>query len=166
MLSKNLMDAMNRHLSREFYAAYLYLSMSAYFESTALPGFSSWMQSQAKEEQGHAMKFFTFIYDRGGRVTLLALEQPPSEFKSPLDAFEQALAHEKQVTGDIDELYRVAVEEKDYASQAFLQWFVTEQVEEEKTASQIVDQLRLTGDSSAGLMLFDRELGSRGAPSG
>ena len=167
MARKDLHDAMNEHLSKELYSAYLYLSMAAYFESVNLPGMTTWMRAQAKEEYQHAMLFWEHISDRGARVTLLALDKPPSGFTSPLDAFQQALDHEKEVTKEINELYAQAAAASDYASQAFLQGFVTEQVEEEKTATQIVDTLKMVGDNSAALLMFDRELGQRqssGAP--
>ncbi len=162
MASKDLKDAMNKHLNKELYSAYLYLSMAAYFEAGNLPGFAGWMRAQAKEEYEHGMKFWTYIYDRGGSVTLLAIDQPPSQFGSCLDAFSQAYEHEKEVTSDIHELYRRAVADKDYASEVFLQWFVSEQVEEEKTAGQIVDTLKMVGDSSAALLMLDREMSARG----
>ncbi|MFN2526622.1 MAG: ferritin [Actinomycetota bacterium] len=162
MASKDLYEAMNNHLNKELYSAYLYLAMAAHFESVNLPGFAAWMNSQAKEEYGHAMQFWTYIYDRGGSVTLLAIDQPPSKYGSPLEAFEQALAHEKDVTEDIHKLYARASDEKDYASEVFLQSFISEQVEEEKTASQIVETLKLVGDSTASLLMYDRELAQRG----
>ena len=163
MLSKTIQDAMNRQINAELYSAYLYLSMSAYLESVNLPGFAHWMRVQAQEEVEHAMKFYEFIHDRGGRVTLQAIEQPPTDFDSPLDVFEQALAHEQKVTGMINDLYTLAVEEKDYASQALLQWFATEQVEEEKIATQVIEMLKVVGEHGPALLMLDRELGSREA---
>lgn len=163
MLSKTLQDAMNEQIKNELYSAYLYLSMSAYCEASNLPGFAHWMQMQAQEEVTHAMKFFDFIHERGGRVVLQAIDQPPVEFQSPLEVFEQTLEHEQKVTGLINDLYALAVQEKDYASQAFLQWFVTEQVEEEANATQIVETLKLIGDKGHALLMLDREMGRRGA---
>jgi ferritin len=163
MLSKTLQDAMNEQIKNELYSAYLYLSMSAYCEAANLPGFAHWMRMQAQEEEAHAMKFYQFIHDRGGRVVLQAIDQPPVEFPSPLAVFEQTLEHEQKVTAMIHDLYTLAVEEKDYASQAFLQWFVTEQVEEEDSASQILETLKMIGDKGHALLMLDRELGSRGA---
>jgi ferritin len=163
MLSKTIQDAMNEQIKNELYSAYLYLSMSAYCEAANLPGFAHWMRVQAQEEVGHAMKFYDFIYERGGRVVLQAIDQPPVEFQSPLHVFEQTLEHEQKVTGLIHDLYTLAVEEKDYASQAFLQWFVTEQVEEEGSATQIVETLKIIGDKGQALVMLDRELGKRGA---
>jgi ferritin len=162
MLAKAVQDAMNEQSNTEFYSAYQYLSMAAYCESVNLPGFAHWMQIQAREEVEHAMKFYNFILDRGGRVLLQAIDQPVIEFGSPLEVFEQALEHEQKVTATINELYALAAEENDYASQAFLQWFVTEQVEEEKNAGDVVETLKMVGDKSEALFLLDRELGSRG----
>ena len=165
MLSKTLHEAMNQHFKSELYAAHLYLSMSAYCDSVNLSGFAHWMLVQAEEERGHAMRFYGFIRDRGGRVIVPSVEQPPIEFTSPLDVFEQALAHERQVAARINELYGLALQEKDYASQAFLQWFVTEQVEEDRLLSQLVETLKLAGDNGAALLMLDRELGARQARS-
>jgi ferritin len=163
MLSKTIQDAMNEQIKNELYSAYLYLSMSAYCEAANLPGFAHWMRVQAQEEETHAMKFYDFIYERGGRVVLQAIDQPPVEFQSPLHVFEQTLEHEQKVTAMIHDLYALAVQEKDYASQAFLQWFVTEQVEEEGNATQIVETLKMIGDKGQALIMLDRELGKRGA---
>lgn len=162
MLKKSLQDAMNSQIKHELYSAYFYLSMSAYFEANNLPGSARWMRLQAQEEQGHAMKFFDYIHDRGGQVVLQAIDQPPSDFKSPLDVFERTLAHEQKVTGLINSLYELAVKENDYASQSFLQWFVDEQVEEEKNATQIVEMLRMVGDHKGNLLMLDHRLGERG----
>lgn len=161
MLKKKLQDKMNDQIKHELDSAYLYLSMAAYFESANLPGAACWMQMQAKEEQEHAMKFFAHIHDRGGRVTLQALDQPPSEFGGLLDIFEKTLQHEQKVTGLINDLYSLAVKEEDYASQIFLQWFVDEQVEEEKNATQIVEQIKMIGDHKGSLFMLDAHLGHR-----
>ena len=163
MYSKKMQDAMNDHLNAELYAAYLYLSMSAYFCSIHLSGFSNCMREQTREEMRHAMRFYEFINDRGGRVVLQAIDQPPVDFKSPLDAFEQTLENELTVTAEINKLYTHAVKEKDYASEVFLQWFVTEQVEEEKSAGEVVEALKMIGDAGPALLMFDRELGKREA---
>jgi ferritin len=163
MLSKILHEAMNQHFKNELYAAHLYLSMSAYCDSVNLPGFAHWMLVQAEEERGHAMRFYGFIRDRGGRVIVPTIEQPPIEFTSPLDVFEQALAHEREVAARINELYGLAIQEKDYASQAFLQWFVTEQVEEEKLGTQMVETLKMSAGNGVALLMLDRELGNRQA---
>lgn len=162
-LSQTVQEAMNEQLKHEFDSAYIYLSMAAYCESASLPGFAHWLGAQAREEVAHALKFYTFIHDRGGRVQLRALDQPPVDFASPLAVFEGALAHERKISGLINQLYGLAAREQDYASQAFLQWFVTEQVEEEKITSQVVERLKLAGNSKHALLLIDRELGERPA---
>ncbi|MBA3474459.1 MAG: ferritin [Rubrobacter sp.] len=161
MLDKAIQDAMNEQIKNEFYSAYQYLSMAAYCESANLPGFASWMRTQSQEETEHAMKFYDFILARNGRVVLQAMDQPVVDFSSPLEVFEQALEHEREVTTMINDLYGLAVRENDYASQAFLQWFVTEQVEEEKNAGDVVDTLKMVGEKSESLFLLDRELGGR-----
>jgi ferritin len=157
-----MQEALNDQVQAEFYSAYLYLSMSAYCESVNLPGFAHWMRVQAQEEQGHAMKLYGFVHDRGGRVVLQPIGQPPIEFDSPLDVFQKVYEHEQKVTGLIHDLYGLAFEEKDYASHSFLQWFVDEQVEEEKTASEIVEALKLIGDKPHSLIMLDRALANRG----
>jgi len=165
MLSKNVSDVMNEQINNEFYAAYIYLSMSAYFESLNLPGFARWMRAQALEETEHAMKFFDHINDRGGRVALQPIAAPPVEFDSPLAAFEAAHAHEKKVTAMINNIYNIVLKENDYPARSMLQWFVDEQVEEEKNALDIVEQLKMIGDNKMGLLMLDRELGQR-SPAG
>jgi ferritin len=162
-LDKSLQDAMNEQLKNELYSAYVYLSMSAYYDSINLPGFAHWMRVQAQEEVNHAMKFYEFITDRGGRVVLKAIDQPPVEFQSPLDAFQRALEHEQRVTAMIHDLYALAVQQGDYASQVFLHWFVEEQVEEEKSASQIVETLKMVGEHGPALVMLDKALGEREA---
>jgi ferritin len=163
MISEAMQNAINGQIRDELYSAYLYLSMAAYFEATSLPGFASWMRAQAQEEVDHAMKFFDFVNERGGRVTLQAIEQPTVDFESPLAVFEATYEHEQKVTGLIHGLYELALEENDYAAQVMLHWFIDEQVEEEATASQIVDILERIGDADQGLIMLDRELGRRGA---
>jgi ferritin len=165
MLGKAVQDAMNAQIGHELYSAHLYLSMSAYFESTNLPGMAKWMRVQSGEEAAHAMKFFEHINDRGGRALLSAISQPPVDFESPLDVFSKALEHERKVTGLIDSLYALAVKENDYPSQVLLQWFITEQVEEEKNAVIIVETLKRIGPSGGGLVHLDRQLGKRGGES-
>src|SRR5919199_2780571 len=158
MLGKAVQDAMNEQIKSELYSAYQYLSMAAYCESVNLPGFAHWMRVQFQEEMEHAMKFYDFILDRNGRVVLQAIDQPVVEFGSPLEVFEQALEHEQKVTSQINELYALAASENDYASQAFLQWFVTEQVEEEKNVGDVVETLKMTNHKAEALFLLDREL--------
>lgn len=161
MISKSLQDAFNEQIGKEFYSSYLYLSMSAYCESVNLPGFAHWLKVQWKEEVSHAMKLIEYVVDRGGRVILGAIDSPPAEFKSPLEIFNQVLEHEQMVTASINTLYGLAVKESDYASQVELQWFVKEQVEEEKTATEILEHLKLVGERSGALLFIDRHLMKR-----
>ena len=163
MLSQEIQDAINDQIHHEFHSAYLYLSMSAYMEAANFKGFAHWMRVQSTEEVNHAMKLFDYVNDRNGRVTLKALEQPPSNFKSVQDTFEQAYEHEKKVTRMIHNLYELATRENDYATQVALQWFITEQVEEEDTAMTVVDRLKIAGTDGTALLFLDRELGSRAA---
>lgn len=163
MLSKKMQDALNEQIRHELGSAYIYLSMAAYCESENLPGFAHWMKLQAQEEVGHAMRFYKYINERGGRVILQALEQPPVEFKSPRDVFVQTLVHEQFITGRINELYALALAEKDYATQSFLTWFIDEQVEEEAHATEIVETLKMAGDKGQALVMLDRQLARRGA---
>ncbi len=161
MLAKKVEDAMNMQLAVELESAYAYLAMCAYCESESLPGFATWLRVQAREEVDHAMRFFDFINDRDGRVTLRKLPQPQQKFSSVLDVFEKALANERSVTRSISDLYGFVVGEKDYAAQAWLDWFATEQVEEEKVVGQVADSLRRVGESGDALFILDRELGQR-----
>jgi ferritin len=160
-LSKKMQDAINEQIKEELASAYIYLSMAAYCESSNLPGFAHWMQAQSNEEVEHAMKFYGYVNERGGRVVLHALEQPPAEFEGPLDVFEKTLAHEQYITDRIHKLYALAVEENDYASLGILQWFVDEQVEEESSATEILEILKMIGDKGQALFMLDRQLGSR-----
>ena len=162
-LSQTLQNAINEQINAELFSAYLYLSMAAYCESINLGGFAHWMRLQNQEETGHAMKFFDFVIDRGGRVELKPIEQPPLEFDSPLRLMQQTLAHEQKVTGLINRLYALAVKEGDYAAQVMLQWFITEQVEEEKSATDIIEQLKTVGADGTGLLMIDAKLGARTA---
>lgn len=161
MLNPELEAALNAQLGGELYSSHLYLSMSAYCESANMPGAARWFRMQADEERTHAMKFFEHLVDRGGRVVLGTIEAPPTEFSSLLDAFEQALEAERNVSAAIDRLTSMAIDQGDHAAQAFLQWFVTEQVEEEKQADEVVQTLRAIGDNPATLFMLDRELGAR-----
>ena len=161
MMGERLQEAINEQINKELYSAYLYLSMSAYCEAEGLSGFAVWMRAQAQEEVGHAMRFFDHVNARGGRVVLKAIEVPPPIWKSPLEMFEQVLEHERKVTGMINRLYQLALSENDYATQIELQWFITEQVEEEESASAVVEQLKRIGDQPMGLLMLDRELGQR-----
>lgn len=160
-LSPKMQAAMNQQMGHEFNAYYLYLAMAAWFGQRNFTGFASWMRFQSMEEAKHAMKFFEYIEDRNGAVILEVIEQPKTPWKNVLAVFEAARAHEAKVSLGIHKLITLATAEKDYASQAMLQWFITEQVEEEKTSSQIVETLRIIGDSASGLLMYDRELGAR-----
>jgi len=161
MLSEKIGEALNAQINAELYSAYLYLSMSACFSSINLPGFASWMKVQAQEEMLHASMFYDYVNERGGRVRLKEIAAPPNEFDSPLAIFEATLGHERKVTGLINDLVNIAIEEKDHAAQVFLQWFVSEQVEEESTADGILQKLKLIGDDKSGLFMMDQELGRR-----
>jgi len=161
MLNKKVQEALNEQLNAELYSSYLYVAMSAYFEATNLRGFAHWMRVQAKEEQDHAMKFYGHIIDRRGRVTLKPIEGPPEDWASPVAAFQDTLAHERKVTGLINNLLKLANEHKDTATAAFLQWFITEQVDEEANADEIVQKLKLIGDSTSALFMLDSVLGQR-----
>ena len=163
MLSPEMIDALNEHMNKEMYSAYLYMSMSAYSDSLGLKGFANWFMVQYHEEMYHAMKVFEYIQAQGGTVKLLQIDAPPAEWESPLDLFEKTLAHEQMVTARINALMDLAIEEKDHATKIFLQWYVTEQVEEEENDNEIIDQLRLIGDNPQGLLMLDRELGGRPA---
>jgi ferritin len=167
LIGAKVEKALNDQINAELYSAYLYLAMSAYFQSISLNGFASWMQVQAQEEVGHAMKMYAFLQDRDGTIELQAIDAPEKEWDSPLAAFGAALAHEQKVTALIGSLVEISVQEKDHAAQTFLQWFVTEQVEEEATAGDIVGKLKLVGNEGNGLFLMDGELAQRqAAPDG
>lgn len=161
MLTQKIEQALNKQINAELFSAYMYLSMSAYFESESLRGMASWMRIQAQEELAHAMKLFDFVNDRNGRVVLASIDGPKTQWDSPLQAFEDALRHETHITGLIYDLMNLSQAEKDHAAHNFLEWFVNEQVEEEASARQVVDKLKLAGDSSVALLLIDNELGQR-----
>jgi ferritin len=159
MLSKKMQAALNEQINAELYSAYLYLAMSAHSEATNLPGIAAWMRRQAKEEAGHAMRIFDYVADRGGRVTLGAIAKPAATWKNQVEMWSQVCEHERHVSALINKLFALAAKENDYATEAMLQWFLTEQVEEEKTASQILEQVKMIGPSSSGLFFLDRHLG-------
>ena len=161
MMSKTMQDALNEQMKQEFYSSYLYLSMSAFCDRANLPGLARWMRAQAQEETEHAMRIFDHILDRGGKVELQELGRPPADFTSPREVFDQAHKHEQQVTASINQVYGLAVDERDFASRVFLDWFVQEQVEEEKTSGLLAEQLRMVGEDRPGLLMLDRELGQR-----
>ena len=161
MLSEKMQDAINGQLNAELYSSYLYLSMNAYFKSINLDGFANWMYNQVQEELTHAMKFYDFINQRGGRVNLVQIEAPTTQWNSPLAVFEATLEHEQKVTGLINELVELALAEHDHATNIFLQWFVSEQVEEEESVTGVLEQLKLMGEAKGGLFMIDRELAKR-----
>lgn len=154
-------DAINGQINAELYSAYLYLSMAAYCDGENLPGCAHWMRKQSQEEIEHAMKFYVYVNDRGGRVALEAIEKPPVEFESLLDVFEKTYKHEQKVTSLIWKLYGVAKDAGDLATQSMLQWYIDEQVEEEKNPSEIVAQLKLAGTKGQALLMLDHALAAR-----
>ena len=161
MLPRKLEKALNDQMAFESYSAYIYLSMSAWLEGQDLPGFANWMRVQTLEEMVHAAKFYSFIVDREGTVSLAAIEKPPASWKSPLAVFEHAHSHEQEVTRRIHALVDLARAERDHATESFLQWFVTEQVEEEKNTKSVAQQIRMAGNAGQGLFLVNRELPAR-----
>lgn len=165
MLNQKIQDAFNQQINAEIYSSYLYFSMSNYFESQSLKGMANWMKVQAQEEMTHVARFCDFINERGGRVLLSQIEGPKTEWESPLQVFEEALGHEQKVTGLINGLVDLAVSENDHAANTFLQWFVTEQVEEEASVQEVVDNLKLAGDFGGILFMLDKDLGQRALPS-
>ncbi len=161
MLEPSLERALNDQINAELYSAYMYLSMSAWFDDAGFPGMAKWMKAQYQEEMFHVDKFFHYVLERGGKVTLRSIDAPPTQWDSALDVFEKTLAHEQHVTGLINELASLSMDERDHATLNFLQWFIAEQVEEEATASELVNQLRLVGASGHGMLMLDRELSTR-----
>ena len=160
-MNQKIQNAINKQINAEIFSAYLYLSMAAYFDSISLPGFANWMKIQYEEEMSHAMKFYNYIYERGGNVEMKAIDAPETKFKSPLQAFEYTLKHEKKVTALINNLYELALKEKNYAFQSFLKWYIDEQVEEEASASEMIDKIKLAGKEGAGIFMLDKELAAR-----
>lgn len=161
MIGKKMADAINAQINAEWYSSYLYISMAAYFESINLKGFSNWMRVQAQEEDFHAKKFFDYLLSRQGKVLLKGLDGPPTEWKSPLDVFKHSYEHEQKVTSLIHKLAALAQKEADFASSVLLQWYITEQVEEEANADEIIQKLKRIGDNSSGLYMLDQELAAR-----
>ncbi len=161
MMNKKVLKVLNEQVKHELSSAYIYLSMSAHCSEINLNGVANWLKHQAQEEVDHAMKIFQFILDRGDKVTLQAIEQPPHNFASPKKIFESVLAHERKVTGLINKCYETAVQENDYPSQVMLQWFIEEQVEEEQHAEEILEQYKMAGESGAALLMMDKALGAR-----
>ena len=161
MISKKLQDAINAQINKELYSEYMYISIQAWFANQNLDGFATWMDVQGQEERFHAMKFYNYLIERGGKVELKAIEQPPIDFKTPLNAFKMALKHEEFITKSINELMDLAIKESDHAAKSFLQWYVDEQVEEEANADRIVHKLELIKDNPQGLYMLDNELAQR-----
>jgi len=164
MISNEIEGALNEQMNKEFYSAYLYLSMSAYCNTIGLPGFAQWMRNQYEEEILHVTKMYDYILDQGGKINLKQIEQPPQEHGTPLEIFEKTLEHEQFITGSIHHLMGMAVDERDYATQTFLQWYVTEQVEEESNVNDVIAPLRMIGNDKGGLMMIDQQLAQRKAP--
>jgi ferritin len=161
MFSKKMEAAINMQIDEELFSAYLYLSMSTYFADKSLNGFANWMRIQAQEEQFHAMKFFDYVQERGGKVELFAIEKPENHWDSIQTIFEETLKHEEHITSKITELVVIANEENDFASQNFLQWYIDEQVEEEAAASEILEQIKFLGENKHGILMLDREYKAR-----
>ena len=161
MISEKMRNTLNDQIQAEFASAYMYLGMSIALSEQNLDGMASWMKIQYEEEREHAQKIIDFLIERGGKVELKDIETAGSDFGSPLQIFEKSLAHEKHVTALIHNLYALALEEKDYATQIFLQWFITEQVEEEDTFGAVVEKMKQIPENSAALFYFDKALGKR-----
>ena len=161
MLKESILKALNEQINAEQYSALMYLSMSAWFEDKGLPGFANWMYVQYQEELTHANKIFKYVHERSGKVELKGIEQMPTEFESVVDVVEKTLEHEQKVTAMIDNLVNIAVEERDHATQSFLQWFVDEQVEEEANVTELLDTLKLIDGKGNGMFMLDRELRQR-----
>jgi Ferritin-like protein len=161
VIKEKMVKAINKQINAELYSSYLYLSMAAYFEANNWLGLAAWMKVQAREENAHAMKFYGYVFERGGRVVLAAIDAPKTEWKSPLAVFEEVYAHELKVTGLIHDLANLAKKENDHATESMLKWFIDEQVEEEANAALIVEQLKRIKDSANGLFMLDHKLGER-----
>jgi ferritin len=162
MISKVMQDAINEQINKELFSSYLYLSMAAHFEEANLPGFGAWLRVQADEEREHAMKFYDHLLDRGGKVKLAAIAAPESEWPSVMAAVEEVLKHEQKVTASIHALYETALKEKDYPAQILLQWYIEEQVEEEKNATEIVESMKRIEAHETAVLQLDHRLGKRG----
>ena len=161
MLNKKIENALNEQINKEIYSAYLYMAMSAHSTNIGLPGFANWFMVQYNEEMEHAMKIYNYVNDQGGKIHLKAIDEPPSTFKDPMDMFKKTLKHEQFVTKSINTLMDLAIKENDHATQIFLQWFVTEQIEEEGNDNDIIAKLDLAGTKGNGLFMIDKELATR-----
>jgi ferritin len=163
MLNENVQKALNKQLNAELYSSYLYLAMAAYFESENLNGFAHWMKVQSREEYEHGLKIYEYIHQRNGRVVLEKIDAPAESWKTIINLFEEVFEHEQKVSESINNIVELTLKEKDYATNNFLQWFVSEQVEEEATSLYILDRVKLVGDNRNGIFLLDREMGQRAA---
>jgi ferritin len=163
MLKENIQKALNRQLNEELYSSYLYLAMAAHFESEDLNGFAHWMKLQSQEEYGHAMKIYAYILQRDGKVSLAKIEAPAESWKTIVELFEEVYSHEQKVSKSIDSIVELTMTEKDYATNNFLQWFISEQVEEESTSLFILNRAKLVGDNKNGIFLLDKEMAQRAA---
>jgi len=161
MFSNKMADALNEQINKEIYSAFLYMSMSSYADFKGLKGFANWFYVQYQEEMEHAMRIYNYVQEQGAQVILKAIDKPDSEFGTPVQIFEKTLKHEQFVTSLINNLVELAIEEKDHATQIFLQWFITEQVEEESNANEILDKIKLAGEDGNGLFMIDKELAAR-----
>ncbi len=161
MISQKMQEAINRQINAELYSSYLYMSMAAYFEHLQLAGFCHWMKVQVQEELSHAVRFYNYLCERGGRALMAGIEAPPTEWESPQECMQAVLDHERKVTGLINDLMNLAQDERDHASISFLQWFVDEQVEEEASVDAILGKLRLVQSAPGGLFMLDKEMGGR-----
>jgi len=161
MINEKIEKSINDQINKEFYSAYLYLSMSAYCDSINLPGFANWLKVQYQEEVTHALKFYSYLIERGGKVMLKSIDNPKTEWSSPVEIFKDTLEHEQFVTRSINNIYELSYQEKDFATISFLQWFINEQVEEEASASLILEQVKRVENSNNGLFMLDKELAQR-----
>ena len=161
MISKKMNEVFNGQVNAELYSSYLYLSMSSWFSEKSLSGFAGWMRAQAQEELFHSIKILDYILERGGNVQLEIIEKPKGSWSSPLEIIQETAGHEAKVTGLINDLVDVALEERDHAANIFLQWFVAEQVEEEASVGEVVEKMKMIGDDSAGMFAMDMEMGKR-----
>ena len=161
MLSAKMLEALNKQINNEVYSAYLYLAMSAYSTFIGLKGFANWFMVQYQEEMVHTMKIYDYVNNQGGKVKLVGIAPPPTEFGSPLDMFEKTLKHEKFITKCINDIVNLTIKEKDHATNIFLQWFITEQIEEEANDNEVISKLKLAGKESNGLFMIDKELATR-----
>src|SRR6056297_696823 len=161
MLSKKMEKALNEQINAELYSAYLYLSMSAYFEGQNFDGFANWLRVQYQEETSHAMKIYDYVHERGGKVTLTGIDSPQTDWKNPVEVFEQVFEHEQHVTSLINNLVNMAIDEKDHATNNMLQWYVAEQVEEEANAEKLLEDVKMISGKGQGMLMLDRELKQR-----